>query len=67
MTPVSKLGIVIEECDESSFWLELLGDAGCLPTSQTQSMSREADELTRIFVASRETVGRRMRARGRSS
>jgi four helix bundle protein len=63
---VSKLGIVIEECDESAFWLELLGEAGCAPTPRTGSLVKEADELTRIFVASRETVRRRLRATRRT-
>src|SRR5215216_3789605 len=60
---VSKLGIVIEECDESAFWLELLIEARCASMPATQSLVKEADELTRIFVASRETVRRRIRAK----
>jgi four helix bundle protein len=64
---ISKLGTVIEECDESGFWLELLIDAGCPSTPQTRALLKEADELTRIFVASRETVRRRIRAKRKTS
>jgi len=60
---IAKLGLVIEEADESGFWLELLVDAEIVPVKRAEALLREADELTRIFVASRETVRRRVRAR----
>ena len=63
---VSKMGTVIEECDESAFWLELLVDSGCVPASHTRTLAKEADELIRIFVASRETARRRIRAKRRA-
>ena len=64
---VAKLGIVIEECDESAYWLELLAEAGCVQIKRIRGLLNEADELTRIFVASRETARRRLRAKGRNS
>ena len=50
---VSKIGLVIEESDETLFWLELLVElrAGVLP--ELSSLVREADELTSIFVVTR--------------
>ena len=54
---IAKLGIVIEEADETCFWLELLDEAG-LAQGGTSELRREADELTRIFVASRQTARR---------
>lgn len=52
----AKLGIVIEEADESVFWLELLIDTGMVSRQQLQELLVEATELVAIFVASRQTV-----------
>jgi four helix bundle protein len=49
---VAKLGIVLEESDETVFWLELLMEAGIGNRSSVEPMMREADELTSIFVSS---------------
>ena len=48
----SKLHIVLEEADESIFWLELIIEAGLLPKNRIQSILTEADELTAIFAKS---------------
>jgi four helix bundle protein len=64
---IAKLGLAIEEADESGYWLELLVEAGVVQARLIQGLVKEADELTRIFVASRETARRRMRARGPQS
>jgi four helix bundle protein len=53
---VSKLGIVLEEADETLFWLELLVEAGIARSDTTQSLQREANELVSIFVASLRTA-----------
>jgi four helix bundle protein len=47
---VSKLGIVLEEADESLFWIELLVDSG-ITAEKTRTLKAEADELVAIFVA----------------
>jgi four helix bundle protein len=52
----SKLAIVIEECDEAAYWLELLLELGLVPEPEFLRLHREADELTAIFVASRKTA-----------
>ena len=53
---IHKLGGAIEEVDESALWLEILTEADISPRSSTQPLWHEADELTRIFVRSRETA-----------
>jgi four helix bundle protein len=52
----SKLGIVLEEADESLFWLELLPDSGAAHPDKMLPLLREANELVSIFVASLRTV-----------
>ncbi|MFT4524284.1 MAG: four helix bundle protein [Bacteroidia bacterium] len=47
----AKLGIVIEEADESVFWLEILNEAGILDHSKTKDLKNEADQLVSIFVS----------------
>ncbi|MBP9150869.1 MAG: four helix bundle protein [Flavobacteriales bacterium] len=46
----AKLGVVIEEADESAFWLDLLSDANIIGKSHTESLKKEAEELVAIFV-----------------
>lgn len=53
---ISKLGIVIEEADETVFWLELLGDSGIVAASKLRELLAEGNELVAIFLASRKTA-----------
>lgn len=53
---ISKISIVIEEIDESHFWLEFIIDEKLLPSDNCKSLLNEADELTRIFISSRKTA-----------
>ena len=55
---ISKLGIVLEEADETLFWLELLADAGIIAVQKLELPMKEANELVAIFVASLRTVKR---------
>jgi four helix bundle protein len=52
----SKLGLVLEETDETLFWLELLVDAGVARREQINVLLDEANQLVSIFVASLRTV-----------
>ncbi len=54
---VAKLGIVIEEADESAYWMELIIEAELLPATRVESLLDEANQLTAIMVASRKTAG----------
>ena len=53
---VSKLSIVVEEVDESNFWLEFIVDEGLLKRNLVEALLIEAAELTGIFVSSRKTA-----------
>jgi len=52
---VSKLSIVIEEVDESCFWLEFIVDEELLEDSRVAPLCTEGRELTSIFIKSRKT------------
>jgi four helix bundle protein len=60
---INKLSGAIEEVDESALWLELLAEAGICASSKTRPLWREADELTRIFVRSREARAKQKAAK----
>lgn len=53
---IAKLSIVIEETDESAFWLEFIVDENMLKRQLVQPLINEAEELTSIFIASRKTA-----------
>ena len=49
---IAKLGIVLEEADETLFWLEILTETGIMEKQNLEPLSRETNELISIFVAS---------------
>ncbi len=56
---IAKMGIVLEEADESMFWLEVIEERGMLQ-SNVRPLRAEADELVAIIVSSIQTArGRR--------
>jgi four helix bundle protein len=52
----AKLGVVVEEADETVFWMELLVESGIVSKEKIQSLMSEANELLAIFAASRQTA-----------
>src|SRR5438045_7991591 len=60
---LAKLGIVVEEADETVFWLELLADAGLISRSLLSEVADEARQLLAIFAASQLTVKRSLQAK----
>ena len=56
---VAKLGIVEEEADESALWIELIDEAGILPSAKLTAIHAEARELTAIMVSSIRTARQR--------
>jgi four helix bundle protein len=52
----SKLGLVLEEADETLFWLELLVDAEIARPDQVNMPLDEANQLVSMFVTSLRTV-----------
>jgi four helix bundle protein len=61
---IAKLGVAIEEADEAGFWIELLVEVEIVTPKRVERLLGEAEELVRIFVASRETARANARARG---
>ena len=55
---VSKISIVLEEADESAFWLEFIIDENLLKENMVKPLLREAEELTAIFASSRKTASK---------
>jgi four helix bundle protein len=53
---VAKIGIVVEEVDETVLWLELMTESGIVEAEKTQALLKEANELTAIFAASQRTA-----------
>src|SRR5439155_12164155 len=49
---ISKINCALEEADESAFWLELLTEGAITSGRTAWDLLGEADELSRIFVAS---------------
>jgi four helix bundle protein len=56
---IAKLKIVEEEADETLYWLELLLAAELVPESRLGELTREADEILAMVVASIKTLRRR--------
>lgn len=53
---ISKLGTVLEEADETEFWLELIIEGALLPYEKVGDLKQEAEEITAIMAASRKTA-----------
>jgi len=53
---VSKIGIVVEEADETVFWIDLLGATAIFSAQKLSVIAKEADELLAIFAASQLTA-----------
>lgn len=57
---VAKLSIVIEEVDETFFWIEFAIDEGLKSKSLCENLLQEASELTAIFISSRKTANKKL-------
>lgn len=55
---ISKITI-IEEADECQYWLELLSETGKANSPSTQTLLKEAGELTAIFTSAGKTAKRK--------
>lgn len=53
---IAKISIVIEEADETGFWLEFITDEEIFSRDKIEPLLTEANELTSIFIASRKTA-----------
>ena len=57
---VAKMNIVLEEADETLFWLEIIIDKEWLNKSDVELIWKEGNELTAIFVSSLKTINNRL-------
>jgi four helix bundle protein len=55
----ARIGIVVEEADESGFWLEMLAEAEIVRMALLKELLRESKELPAIFTATQHAVKRR--------
>ena len=53
---ISKISIVIEEADESEFWLEFITDEKLVNHESVMKLKIESHELASIFITSRKTA-----------
>jgi four helix bundle protein len=57
---VSKMNIVLEEADETLFWLEIIDYKFWINESEIKKLLDEGNQLTAIFVSSLKTVNNRL-------
>ena len=62
---ISKMSVVVEEADETAFWLELLIETSIIPEVRLRDLLTEANELLAIFAASLWTA--RQKRKGQSA
>jgi four helix bundle protein len=53
---IAKLNIVLEEADETAYWLELLHESGLVPVETLNPLISESDEIVAMVVASLKTL-----------
>jgi len=53
---IAKMGIVVEEADETVFWLELLIETSIVRKELVEELLTEGNELVAIFAASHRTA-----------
>ena len=59
---ISKVEGALQELDEASYWLELIGESGVFPVERLSSLRAEAEELTKILVSITKQVKQRTKA-----
>ncbi len=57
----SKLCIVVEEADETMFWLELLVEGKFIGANEIEGIQKETLEILKVMSAYRKTVSQRLR------
>jgi four helix bundle protein len=50
--------VVLEEADESLYWLEVIHDSELITNDDIKRLMKEANELTAIFAATDKTAKR---------
>lgn len=52
----SKISIVVEEADESVFWMEILIAAGIVTKTEISSLITEGNEILKVTSSARKTI-----------
>ena len=60
---ISKINIVLEEVDETLFWLEIIKAKNWIKNEIIELLLKEADELTAIFVSTLKTINNRVNSK----
>jgi len=59
---VAKIGVVLEEADETLLWLEMIAEAKLLPPKRVEPLLIEANELVAIMVVSRKSAASNLKS-----
>ena len=59
---IAKIGVVLEEADETQFWLELIIEGKLLSAKRVQPLLDETSELVAICVASRKSASANLKS-----
>jgi four helix bundle protein len=59
---LAKLGVALEEADETQLWLELIIEGNLMPPIKVGSLLTEANELVAILVTSRKSASRNLKS-----
>ncbi len=62
---VSKLKIVVEETEETLYWLELIEETNIFPSEKIKDLKQEANELLAIFVSSINTARKNLKLKAK--
>ncbi len=52
----SKISIVVEEADESAFWMEIMIEADIVSKNEISSLMEECNEILKVTSSARKTV-----------
>ena len=58
---ISKMNIVLEEADETIYWLEIIKAKQWTDIEAIEILIKEANELTAIFVSTLKTINNRLK------
>jgi len=60
---LARLGVVVEEADETAFWLDLLLETGIVQSPEIQRLTSEANQFVAMFSAAQLTIKRNLEKR----
>jgi four helix bundle protein len=59
---VARIGVALEEADESAFWLEIVAESKLSGGNRVFELLEEANQLSAILAASRITAAKALRS-----